>query len=151
MSAAAKPALQHRAARKFARHTLKVPITISRPEILESIPGRALNLSEGGFAAVVAGELSSAQTVGVEFTLPDLDLIVRTKAVVRHHAALEYGLEFVELSGEQRAMICYWIQHAAEFKSPQVAREKIVQTKQAQAKPNQKVGKSHQKFWRRSL
>jgi TonB family protein len=149
MSAAAvKPALQYRSARSFPRLALKVPVdvTIFRSEIPESIPGRSLNLSEGGFAAALAGELPRAQLIDVQFTLPDLGLVVRTKAIVRHRSALHYGMEFLELSGEQRAMICYWLQHAPEFLGPQSRAEQL-----PPSTPAQKEKKGQGKFWRRSL
>jgi len=50
-----------------------------------SIPGRSLDLGEGGVAAVLAAELQLGEWVAVEFQLPNASQSLQTKAVVRHH------------------------------------------------------------------
>jgi TonB family protein len=96
--------------RRVPRCPLAVPvkITVQRSGMSQGIPGRSLDLGEGGIAAVLAGEVHPGDPVGVEFLLPELGLGLRTRAVVRHQAALRCGLEFMELSLEQQAMIRRW-------------------------------------------
>jgi TonB family protein len=83
-------------------------VTVLRSGIPDTLPGRLLNLGEGGVAAVLAGELSPGEAVGVEISLPLVAGLLRTRALVRHHDKLRSGLEFVGLSEEQRAAIRDW-------------------------------------------
>jgi TonB family protein len=78
------------------------------------IPGRSLDLGEGGIAAILAGEVRVGDPVGIEFLLPEMGLGLHTKAVVRHHADLRCGLEFFGLSLEQQAMIRRWTRRMLE-------------------------------------
>jgi TonB family protein len=97
-------------ARRSARYALSVPvdITVLRSGVPDRIPGRLLNICEGGAAAVLAVELRPGDSAGVEFRLPDVAMPLRAKAVVRHQRDLRCGLEFLGLSAEQRTMIGYW-------------------------------------------
>jgi TonB family protein len=85
-----------------------------------AIPGRSLDLSERGIAAVLAGEVSPGDPVAVEFLLPEMGLGLHAKATVRHHAALRSGLEFQTLSVEQRAMIRRWTHRVLGPEAPPV-------------------------------
>jgi TonB family protein len=67
-----------------------------------------VNLGEGGVAAVLAGELLVGEAVGIEIQLPLAADVMRTRALVRHHDNLRYGMEFVGLSAEQQAAIRDW-------------------------------------------
>jgi len=84
-----------------------------------SIPGRSLDLGEGGIAVVLAGEVRPADKVGVEFLLPDLGLGLQAKAVVRHQAALRCGCEFEGLTRHQLAVIREWTRQRLETKPQQ--------------------------------
>ncbi len=99
-----------RAARRTHRYNLAVPIdvTVLRSGVPDCIPGRAVNVCEGGLGAVVAGELHSGDSVGVEFRLPATGSQFHAKAVVRYESRLQFGLEFQSLSQQQRDMIRYW-------------------------------------------
>ena len=89
--------------------------------IPNTMPGRCTDLSEGGLGVIVAGELLPGQPVAVELRLPNVGLPIRTRAQVRYHDRLRYGLQFVGLSMEQREMIRYW---AASIPSkPEITRE----------------------------
>lgn len=102
--------------RRAFRHPVAVPIdlTVLRSGVPDCIPGRSLNLSENGLAAVVAGELRPGDSVGIEMRLPHAALPLTAKAVVRHQARLRCGMEFVGLSHEQQALIRQWNQTAGE-------------------------------------
>jgi TonB family protein len=102
--------------RRVPRCPLAVPVqvTVRRTTGSQGIPGRSLDLGEGGIAAVLAGELQPGDPVGVEFLLPELGLGLHTLAVVRYHAALRSGLEFQTLSLEQQAMIRRWTRRVLE-------------------------------------
>jgi len=106
--------------RRVPRCPLAVPVrvTLRHASTAQAFPGRSLDLGEGGIAAVLAGELHQGDSVGVEFLLPELGLGFHAKAIVRHHAALRSGLEFMGLSLEQQAMIRRWIRRTLEAQSP---------------------------------
>lgn len=96
--------------RRIPRYAVAVPvdITVLRSGAPASIPGRSLDLGEGGVAAVLAAELQLGEWVAVEFQLPNAGHALQTKAVVRHHNQLRCGFEFLGLSQDQRSMIRRW-------------------------------------------
>jgi TonB family protein len=96
--------------RRGVRYRVRAPldVTVLRSGIPDTLPGRAVNLGEGGVSAVLAGELSPGEAVGVEIRLPMMADPLRTRALVRHHNQLRFGLEFVGLSLEQQAAIRDW-------------------------------------------
>ena len=96
--------------RRIPRYSVAIPvdITVLRSGAPASIPGRSLDLGEGGVAAVLAAELQLGEWVGVEFLLPNAGQALQAKAVVRHHNQLRCGFEFLGLSGDQRSMIRRW-------------------------------------------
>ena len=96
--------------RRIPRYPVAIPvdITVLRSGAPASIPGRSLDLGEGGVAAVLAAELQLGEWVAVEFRLPNAGPALQTKAVVRHHNQLRCGFEFLDLSGDQRSMIRRW-------------------------------------------
>ena len=83
-------------------------MTVLRSGIPDTLPGRSVNLGEGGVSAVLAGELLPGEAVGVEIRLPQVADPLRTRALVRHQDKLRSGLEFVGLSAEQQAAIRNW-------------------------------------------
>jgi len=101
--------------RRFPRSPLATPVdvVVLRAGVPENIPGRSVNVSEGGLAAILAGELRLNQLVGLELRLPHLSLPIQTRARVRHQVELQCGLEFLGLSPEQRELIRYWTRRDA--------------------------------------
>jgi PilZ domain len=93
--------------RNVPRHALAVPLDIIalRSGIPDSLPGRCTDISEAGLGAAVAGELAVNQQVVLELKLPHVALPLRARAIVRHHSPFHCGLQFVNLSVEQREMI----------------------------------------------
>jgi TonB family protein len=85
-----------------------VDVTVLRSGIPDTVPGRSVNLGEGGVGAVLAGELLPGESVGVEIRLPQSADPVRARALVRHHDKLRYGMEFIGLSNKQQAAIRDW-------------------------------------------
>jgi protein TonB len=96
--------------RRIPRYPVAVPVdvTVLRSGSASSIPGRSLDIGEGGVAAVLAAELQTGEWVAVEFHLPNVGHALQTKAVVRHHNQLRCGFEFLGLSRDQRVMIRQW-------------------------------------------
>jgi len=113
MSTAATRALQNlqpaRPPRVAARRRLSVPlsVTVLRSGVPDDVPGRSVDLCEGGLSAILAAELLPGELVGVEFQLPHAGPVL-AKARVCYHTRLRYGLQFLAISSEQRAMIDFW-------------------------------------------
>ena len=90
----------------------QVDLIVLRSGVPDTVPGRSVNVCERGVAAIVAGELVTGESVGVELHLPPLAEPLRTRALVRYQDRLRCGLEFVGLSAEQRASIRDWAEEA---------------------------------------
>src|SRR5271166_7016558 len=88
--------------RRELRYGVEVPlsVTVLRSGIPDTLPGRSVNLGEGGVAAVLAGELLPGEAVGVEIRLPMTVDSLCVQALVRHHDKLRSGMEFVGLSAQ---------------------------------------------------
>jgi len=93
--------------RQAERFDLKTPldVTVLRSGIPDTVPGRTVDASENGLAAMLAGELTPGETVGVQIQLPVMPDPLRTRAKVRYQDKLRCGLEFLWLSAEERAAI----------------------------------------------
>jgi TonB family protein len=113
--------------RRGLRYRVQAPlaVTVLRSGIPDTLPGRSVNLGEGGVSAVLAGELLPGEAVGVEIRLPPVPDPLRTRAVVRYHDKLRSGMEFVGLSVEQQAAIRDWAGEAKAEPEPGVSAEPI--------------------------
>jgi TonB family protein len=103
--------------RRVPRYKLTVPLdlTVLRSGIPDSIPGRTLEIGEGGIGVVVASQLLLGESVRVEFLLPHMSTPVRATAVVRYQRARCFGLQFLRLPDEQQSIIRYWTRHEADI------------------------------------
>jgi TonB family protein len=97
-----------------------------RSGIPDTVPGRSLNLCERGLAAVLAGEITPGEPVGVEVRLPLSPEPLRTRAVVRYQDHLRCGLEFVGLSAEQQAAIRTWAELSKTAVEPEATKTPAV-------------------------
>jgi hypothetical protein len=82
-------------------------VTVLRSGVPDAIPGRSVDVGEGGLGAVLAAELFPGELVGVEFRLPEAGSVL-AKARVCYQERLRCGLQFLAISGEQRAMLGAW-------------------------------------------
>jgi TonB family protein len=114
MTAAAASAQhwEHASRRRRLRYRVQAPldVTVLRSGVPDTVPGRSVNLGEGGVAAIFAGELLPGEPVGVEIRLPRLPAPLRARALVRHHDKLCSGIEFVGMPAEYRSLIRTWVQ-----------------------------------------
>ncbi|MFZ0952999.1 MAG: TonB family protein [Candidatus Sulfotelmatobacter sp.] len=108
--------------RRWLRYRVQalLDVTVVRSGVPDILPGRSVNLGVGGVSAVLAGELSPGEAVGVEIRLPQVADPLRTRALVRHQDKLRSGLEFVGLSAEQQALIRDWAGTAKAVLEPGV-------------------------------
>jgi TonB family protein len=97
------------------RYPLTVPVDVIalRSGMPITLPGRCADVSEGGMAAIVAGDLCQGQEVAIELRLPNVGMPLRAKAVVRYQGPIRFGMEFIGLATEQVEMIRYWTQRLA--------------------------------------
>ncbi len=108
--------------RRGMRYSVEVPldVIVMRSGAQDTVPGRSVNLSLRGVAAVLAGDMVPGESVAVEIDPPqDLDRNrpdrsvsvrsiedrLRLHARVRHQKNLRCGLEFVGMSSDQRAAL----------------------------------------------
>jgi TonB family protein len=100
--------------RRGLRYRVEVPlyVTVLRSGIPDTLPGRSVNLGEGGVAVVLAGELLPGEAVGVEIRLSLGSDPLHVRALVRYHDKLRVGMEFAGLPAEQRAAIRVWAEKA---------------------------------------
>jgi TonB family protein len=96
--------------RRLPRYRVQAPldVTVLRSGIPDTVPGRSVNLCERGIAAMLAGELSPGEAVGVEIRLSSVVAPLRIRALVRHQHKLHCGMEFVGLSVAQQMAIRQW-------------------------------------------
>ena len=108
--------LQTSPQRKIPRYKLAVPLdlTVLRSGVPDSIPGRTLEIGEGGMGVVAASQLLLGEFVRVEFLLPHMSSPVRATAVVRYQTERCFGLQFLRLPIEQKSIIRYWTRRQGE-------------------------------------
>ncbi len=96
--------------RRWLRYRVQalLDVKVVRSGVPDTLPGRSVNLGEGGVSAILAGELLPGEAVGVEIHLPRVADPLQARALVRHQDKLRSGLEFVGLSAEQQAAIRDW-------------------------------------------
>jgi outer membrane biosynthesis protein TonB len=87
-------------------------VTVLRAGVPDTVPGRSLNVCERGIGAMLAGEVSAGEVVGVEVRLPLVADPLRLRAMVRYHEKLRCGLEFLGLTTEQRGVVRDWARGA---------------------------------------
>jgi TonB family protein len=93
--------------RRAERFDLNTPldVTVLRSGIPDTVPGRTVDASENGLAAMLAGELTPGETVGLQVQLPAMADPLRTRAKVKYQDNLRCGLEFLWLSDDERAAL----------------------------------------------
>jgi hypothetical protein len=116
---------------RAARRRLAVPVsvTVLRSGVPDAVPGRSIDVGEGGVGAVLAAELFPGELVGVEFRLPESGFVL-AKARVCYQERLRCGLQFLAIPADQREMLGAWAlerperhtQIGAETKSEPAAR-----------------------------
>ncbi len=88
MSTGVTPAFSQGTAskRSVPRYKLTVPLalTVLRSGIPNNIPGRTVEIGEGGMGVVPASQLLVGEFVRIEFLVPHMSSPVRATAVVRH-------------------------------------------------------------------
>jgi len=103
--------------RSVPRYELTVPLalTVLRSGIPNTIPGRTLEIGEGGMGVVPSSQLIVGESVRVEFLVPHMSSVVRATAVVRYQRERSFGLQFLRLPVEQQSIVRYWTRREGEL------------------------------------
>jgi CheY-like chemotaxis protein len=94
--------------RTLQRYKVVVPLSIRvlRSGVAVHLNGTSTDLGEGGIGVqLVTGELTPGEIITVEFSLPTAPHPMKLYGMVRHRKMEQYGIQFVEISGEQRQAI----------------------------------------------
>lgn len=90
---------------RVPRHVVDFSLAVVSKSAPLPVQGRAENISVEGIAAVLTGELGSANIVTLSFVLPMVHEAVQVRAFVRHRDGYRYGFEFLGLSDDDRDAI----------------------------------------------
>ena len=103
--------------RSVPRYKLTVPlaVTVLRSGIPNNIPGRTIEMGEGGMGVVPASQLLVGESVRVEFLVPHISSPLRATAVVRYQREQCFGLQFLRLPVEQQSIVRYWTRREGEL------------------------------------
>jgi hypothetical protein len=104
-----QPLAATNATRRDGRHHHRVPYSVPiklhslMPNGIRSTGGMSLDICEGGVGTLVQSELMLGDVVEIDLHSPHFSLCVM--AVVRHTSGSHSGLEFFELTVEERRQI----------------------------------------------
>jgi c-di-GMP-binding flagellar brake protein YcgR len=70
---------------------------------IRSLRGISLDISEGGFGAIVQGDLRVGEMVEIDVRIAERPL--SAVAIVRHTSSVRSGFEFLGLTAEERQQI----------------------------------------------
>jgi TonB family protein len=96
-------------------------VVVLRSGIPSTIPGRCIDLGEGGVSAIMAGELRAGESVGLEIKLPVGMEPVQAKAVVRDQKDLLCRLQFVGMRPDAFSALQAWVQLIGPRAMPNIA------------------------------
>ncbi len=107
--------------RRHPRMPFSVPITFHhlKAGMTWTSNGMSLDLSEGGFGALVNGKLRPGETLEIE--LPLTETVLNLIAIVRYCSNFGCGLEFLGLTPEERLQIAAATTREAA-RSPNIAK-----------------------------
>lgn len=81
----------------------------------EVVHGRCTTVSEGGFGAILTGDLPEHGHVWVEFRTSKVPQDARFQAEIRQRRGFQYGFQFIAPSPSQKIMIRRIVAEGAEI------------------------------------
>jgi PilZ domain len=88
--------------RQWVRYPVEMPVELrTRPEEVNTIYGRALDLCEQGLGMLAACDLAVGQRIEIDFTIPQVGQHFKFPAEVRNRNGYRYGLQFSSMPGQQ--------------------------------------------------
>jgi hypothetical protein len=98
---------QGRSARRWERHAVTIPITISL--LLDGQPSKlraqASDVSKGGLSLFITREIAIGVGLLVDFVLPYHSTPLALRGVVRTRSGFNYGIEFLSPTPEEQEII----------------------------------------------
>lgn len=91
--------------RRFPRHNLRLPITVTPLASEQAVPGESLVVGEGGIGATLTEELAESEVVTIEIGGETAGQPLRIRGTVRNRTGTRYGLAFFALSEQERAQL----------------------------------------------
>jgi TonB family protein len=85
-----------------------VEVTVLRSGIPQNLPGRLVDGGMGGLSVVLAGNVHIGESIGIEFSLPNVSELLQARARVRYQDRVRCGLEFSTLNPAKLEMIRQW-------------------------------------------
>jgi hypothetical protein len=132
------PLPKNEIARRLPRHETdnRVILTVPKPDGAETVRGRASNISEAGFGAVLAGELPVGEVVHAKLVLRSLAEPLEVQAQVKNRHGFTHGFAFVDITSEHRRTIMRYLREAAH--------EDIITPEDAHAMNTQHTSEPHE-------
>ena len=92
------------AKRRWPRFSVDIPVQVrvktQGPTKVHSWEGQGTDISCGGLAVTLAGDLPVGAQIGVEFALPNLNRRLSFRCFVRNRQGQHYGVEFITENDE---------------------------------------------------
>jgi c-di-GMP-binding flagellar brake protein YcgR len=88
--------------RKHPRFLIDLRLVVRTTTVLH---GRTKNISEGGMAATLAGDISLGEIVELQFQMPESPEPMKISAEVRYRQGSQYGFKFVHITKQQTETI----------------------------------------------
>ncbi len=86
--------------RQWVRYPVEMAVELrTKPQEVNAIYGRALDLCEQGLGLLAACDMAVGQRIEVNFTIPQVGQKFNFPAEVRNRNGYRYGLEFKTLGG----------------------------------------------------
>ena len=125
-------------ARRLPRHDTdnRVVVTVPKPDGPEKVRGRASNISDGGFGAVLAGELEVGEVVQARLVLQALSEPLEVTAQVKNRHGFTHGFAFVDITPDQRRTIMRYLRSASH--------EDVISVEDAHAMNTQHAAEPHE-------
>jgi hypothetical protein len=129
-------------ARRLPRHETdnRVVLTVAKANGTEKVRGRASNISEAGFGAVLAGELPLDEVVRARLVLTALAEPLEVEAQVKNRHGFTHGFAFVNITAEQRRTIMRYLR-AASHEDLMSMEDAEAMNREHSADPHEKTGK----------
>lgn len=96
-------AAKRRWPRFFVDMPVQVRVKTQGPTRVYTWEGQGTDISCGGLAVTVAGDLPIGSQIGVEFTLPNSNRAMSFRGFVRNRDGQHYGVEFITENDEDYA------------------------------------------------
>jgi hypothetical protein len=98
---------QDRAARRWERHAVTIPISVSL--LLDGqqckFTAQASDVSKGGLSLFTTREMAIGTSLQLDFVLPYSSTPLMLRSIVRTRTGFNYGIEFINPSPEQQEII----------------------------------------------